>query len=122
MANNNINAYCSICGKGYKMCNSCVEQKSIKPWRTVTDTIEHYKIYLAIHGYTVSKDKESAKKELEQCNLSELESFNSEIKSVIKEIMAEPRKNFVSKKEKNTLESKVNETKGIKTKENEIIE
>lgn len=92
MAENNINAFCSICGSGYHICNSCLEQKTFKPWRTVADSIEHYKIYLAIHSYTVSKDKEGAKVELEKCDLSGLDNFKQEIKSVIKEIMTEPRK------------------------------
>ena len=92
MADNNINAYCKICGTGYRSCNSCSEQKTIKPWRSIVDTIDHYKIYLAIHGYTISKDKEKARQELQNCNLSGLETFNAEIKSVIKEIMSEPQK------------------------------
>ena len=101
MSETNINAYCSICGNGYSRCNSCADQKELKPWRSVTDTMEHYKIYLALHGYTLSKDKEVAKKELENCNLSGLESFKPEIKSAIKEIMAEPKKiKTVSKREK----------------------
>ena len=74
MSDNNINAYCAICNEGYHICNSCHNQKVFKPWRTVTDTIEHYKIYLAIHRYTVTKNKELAREELQ--------------KSVIKEIMA----------------------------------
>lgn len=88
MADNNINAYCAICNESYHICNTCKNQKVFKPWRTVTDTVEHYKIYLAIHGYTVTKNREQARKELENCDLSGLESFNPEIKSVIKEIMA----------------------------------
>jgi len=101
MAENNINAYCSVCGKGYHICNSCLEQKSLKPWRTITDTIEHYKIYMAIHGYTLSKNKEIAKQELQNCDLSGLENFNPEIKAVIKEIMTEPKRaKPASKKEK----------------------
>ena len=89
----NINAYCSICGKGYHVCNSCLEQKTFKPWRTIVDSIEHYKIYMAIHGYTLLKNKESAKQELEKCDLAGLESFKPEIKAVIKEIMTELKKN-----------------------------
>ncbi|MEY8424646.1 hypothetical protein AALB52_18275 [Lachnospiraceae bacterium 38-14] len=88
MSDNNINAYCAICNEGYHICNSCHNQKVFKPWRTVTDTIEHYKIYLAIHRYTVTKNKELAREELQKCDLTGLESFNPEIKSVIKEIMA----------------------------------
>lgn len=88
MAENNINAYCSICGHGYRICSACSEQKKFRPWRTVTDTIEHYKIYMAIHGYTITKDRETAKIELQNCDLSGLENFLPEIKAVIKEILA----------------------------------
>lgn len=104
MSENNINAFCSICGRGYHVCNSCLSQKTFKPWRTVTDSIEHYKIYLTIHEYSISKDKEKAKNvarnELNNCDLSELESFKPKIQSIIKEIMEE------SKKEKHTTVKK----------------
>lgn len=97
---------CTICNNEYEVCNSCLEQKTFKPWRTVTDTIGHYKIYLAIHGYTVSKNKLKARKELKNCDLSDLEYFKPEIKNVIKEIMAEQKKNKISfkKTEENTDE------------------
>lgn len=102
MANNSdINAYCSICGKGYKRCATCVEQKTLKPWRSVVDTIECYRIYLAIHGYTVSKNKAESKAELGQCDLSGLDSFKPEIKAVIKEIMSESKKSQAYKRRKN---------------------
>lgn len=89
----NINAYCSICGTGYHICKSCSEQKTFKPWRTVVDSVEHYKIYLALHGYTLSKNKEIAKQELHKCDLSDLDKFKPEIKAVIEDILAEPEKN-----------------------------
>ncbi len=88
MAENKINAHCSICGKGYHICNSCYKYKSFQSWRSVTDTIEHYKIYLAVHRYTISGNIEAARQELEHCDLSDLEEFNPEIKSVIKKLMS----------------------------------
>ena len=101
---NNINAHCSICNEGYHICNTCKNEKKFKPWRTVTDTIEHYKIYMAIHGYTITKNKDIAKAELQNCDLSDLETFKPEIKSVIKEIMDEPVKvKPVSKTRKNKI-------------------
>ena len=103
-----LNATCDICGKKYHICSSCKEVKSFTPWRTVTDTMQHYLIFLALSEYTKTKDKEKAKEELSKCDLSELDTFNENIKSAIKEIMA---------KEKNVetvSEETVEENVGIK--------
>ncbi len=89
MSDKKINAHCDICGAGYHICNTCLQQKSFKSWRVVTDTVEHYKIYMAVHGYTLSQDKETAKRELEKCDLSGLEDFNPPIRAVIQEILSE---------------------------------
>ena len=89
MSNKKINAPCTICGAGYHICNTCQQQKSFKSWRVVTDTMEHYKIYMAIHGYTLSQDKETAKRELEKCDLLGLEDFNPPVRTVIQEILSE---------------------------------
>ena len=102
MAEKNINAFCSICGKGYHVCRSCREQKVFKPWRSVTDNIEHYKIYLAIHGYTISKNRKNAKAELEKCDLSDLENFKPEIKLQLMKLWKNPlRRKHLQGKEKN---------------------
>ena len=90
-----LNATCDICGKKYHVCNSCKEVKSFTPWRTVTDTMQHYLIFLALSEYTKTKDKEKAKEELSKCDLSELDTFNENIKTVIKEIMAEEKEKIV---------------------------
>ena len=87
-----LNATCDICGKKYHICSSCKEVKSFTPWRTVTDTMQHYLIFLALSEYTKTKNKEKAKEELSKCDLSELDTFNENIKTVIKEIMAEEKK------------------------------
>lgn len=94
MSNKKINAHCAICGAGYHICNTCLQQKTFKSWRVVTDTVEHYKIYMAVHGYTLSQDKETAKKELEKCDLSGLEDFNPPIKAVIQEILTDEKDNI----------------------------
>jgi len=100
MSNKKINAHCTICGAGYHICNTCQQQKSFKSWRVVTDTVEHYKIYMAVHGYTLSRDKETAKRELEKCDLSGLDDFTPSIKAVIQEILSEEEKDIPRPSEK----------------------
>ena len=102
-----LNATCDICGKKYHICSSCKEVKSFTPWRTVTDTMQHYLIFLALSEYTKTKDKEKAKEELSKCDLSELDTFNENIKTVIKEIMAEEKEKNVETVSEETVEENV---------------
>ena len=102
-----LNAACDICGKKYHICSSCKEVKSFTPWRTVTDTMQHYIIFLALSEYTKTKDKEKAKEELSKCDLSELDTFNENIKTVIKEIMAEEKEKVVETVSEETVEENV---------------
>ena len=44
-------ATCAVCGKQYKACLSCKDQKRVRPWKSITDTIGCYKIFLAISKY-----------------------------------------------------------------------
>jgi hypothetical protein len=108
-----LNATCSICGNRYHVCNSCKEVKSFQAWRTVTDTLPHYVIYLALHEYTIAKDKTKAKtvakEELSKCDLSELESWDEDVKTAIKEIM--DIKDSSEKEITNKAEEKITETK-----------
>ena len=99
-----LNATCDICGKKYHICSSCKEVKSFTPWRTVTDTMQHYLIFLALSEYTKTKDKEKAKEELSKCDLSELDTFNENIKTAIKEIMAEGKEKIVETVSEETVE------------------
>lgn len=102
-----LNATCDICGKKYHICSSCKEVKSFTPWRTVTDTMQHYLIFLALSKYTKTKDKEKAKEELSKCDLSELDTFNENIKTAIKEIMAEGKEKIVETVSEETVEENV---------------
>ena len=102
-----LNATCDICGKKYHICSSCKEVKSFTPWRTVTDTMQHYLIFLALSEYTKTKDKEKAKEELSKCDLSELDTFNENIKTAIKEIMAEGKEKIVETVSEETIAENV---------------
>ena len=83
------NATCAICGKPYKICRTCQEIKSFTPWRTITDTLQHYTLFLVLSEYSRTKDKAKAKDELLKCDLSEKESFKDSVKNMIDEIMKE---------------------------------
>lgn len=86
-----LNAICSICGEKYYVCNTCKSVKTLKPWRTITDTIDCYKIYMIIHDYKNSIiTKENARKMLEECVLPK--TFQPHIKMVIDEIMTSEKK------------------------------
>ena len=102
-----LNATCDICGKKYHICSSCKEVKSFTPWRTVTDTMQHYLIFLALSEYTKTKDKEKAKEELSKCDLSELDTFNENIKTAIKEIMADGKEKIVETVSEDIVEKNV---------------
>lgn len=101
-----LNGVCDICGKRYSVCKTCQTVKTFKPWRTITDTIEHYKIFIALSEYTRTKNKEEAKEQLSHCDLSDLESFPDRIKNVIKEITVEPKLETVEKAEEIQVEHK----------------
>lgn len=96
------NATCEICGKEYVMCQTCSGIETFKPWRTVTDSMEHYKIYFTIWAYKNGMaTKEQAKNELENCDLKDYKNFLPNIVSVIDEIFeAENEKKTTAKKNK----------------------
>ena len=112
------NAKCSICGKPYHICDSCAEQKQFKPWRTITDSINCYKIYTAISDYNnkhISKDE--ARDYLSKCNLNEYKNYLPEIVLVIDEILKIERKTY----KRNTVKevSEKNGDKNSVDKDNE---
>lgn len=88
---NELNAVCGICGSKYHVCMTCKSTKTLKPWRTITDTIDCYKIYIIIHDYKNGViTKENARKMLEECTLPTR--FQPHIKTVINEIMTSEKK------------------------------
>ncbi len=81
------NAVCAVCGAGYRVCAACRNRKTIKSWRTITDSAECYKIYIILHDYTAGFiTRESARRMLESCILPSV--MQEHIETVVKEIMA----------------------------------
>lgn len=94
------NHWCSVCGTGYYACDSCKEVSSFKPWRTITDTIEHYKIHLIVTDYNNGLiEKTEAKNKLAKLDYK-LTDLKDGVQAVIKEIIGAESKqmNPLSKK------------------------
>lgn len=86
------NSTCAICGKGYYMCRSCKDQLRLSPWKIHTDTSEHFKIFQIVRGYSIGLyTKNEAKAKFENIDLSNLETFLPEVKSVIKTILSDDK-------------------------------
>lgn len=98
---NDKNATCIICGKKYHLCIACERTKSTwKHWKMISDSENCYKIYKIVNDYNFNKiTKDEAKKMIEKCDLTELETIKENVKKVIKEIMEEKN---VSKSVKTT--------------------
>ena len=101
------NATCAICGQPYKICRTCQEIKSFTPWRTITDTLQHYSLFLVLSEYSRTKDKAKAKDELLKCDLSEKESFKDSVKNMIDEIMKEDTIKIIEETSEETVEENV---------------
>lgn len=84
------NATCSICGKPYYVCMSCKDSMQLKPWKSFTDTAEHYKVFQAVRGYSTGVyDKNEFKSKLNNIDLNDLENYREHIKVLIKDALKE---------------------------------
>ncbi len=45
------NAVCDICGKEYYVCLSCSDAMKLHPYKSFTDTAEHFKIFQVVKGF-----------------------------------------------------------------------
>ena len=79
---------CPICGKKFDGCRTC-HQKDIISWKTLTDTENHFNIYVILHKYNVLKSitKEQCKKLLLECDIVGYEEFPKHIMENIKDII-----------------------------------
>ena len=98
-----LNGTCAICGKKYEVCVTCRSIVSFRPWRTVTDTMECFKIYDIIHDYSLGKiTKEEARKRLKLRTIPE--ELQDHIRLVIDEIMNDKTAN--AQENKNEIKEK----------------
>lgn len=104
------NATCAICGKEYYVCNTCRDTKIFKPWRTIADSIDCYKIYMTIYDYRAGKiSKEEAKNNFNYIILPE--TFQDHIKKVIDEIMEDDASTKDLELEKEIVNKPIERTK-----------
>lgn len=83
------NAVCIVCGKSYHCCLSCKSQTSFKPWRTITDSVEHYKIHLILSDYHNGHiDKMEARQKLQRIDF-EIDTLKPGIRDSIHDILGE---------------------------------
>lgn len=85
-----INHWCVVCGKGYHACDSCNDTKSFAPWRTYTDSIEHFKVFAVLKDYRNNMiDKKEAKRLLSNIDLSDRDTFEEGSKKLLNDIFKE---------------------------------
>ena len=85
--NKNNNVKCIICGKGYHLCRSCKDKLAIAPYKLLTDTSEHYKVYQVINGYRGKVyTKAEAKEVLKNIDTSDKETYLDSVKKILSEI------------------------------------
>lgn len=78
---------CIVCGKEYEMCRSC-DPSVMFSWKLMTDTTEHFGIYMVLKDYNdgiITIDK--AKELLEQYDLSEKDTFIDDVRKCIDKIL-----------------------------------
>ena len=100
------NATCAICGKSYRICSD-VQRSKIKPWRSITDSINCYKIHLVLLDYTngyadINQTSQDLK---EKCDLSQQDSFLPHIQKTI-DVILEKSTNDKKKKKKRSTKAK----------------
>ena len=102
------NATCLICGKGYYVCLSCRDAIKTAPWKSYTDTSEHYKVFQIVKGFHNGVySKEEAKSKLNNVDLSDLSDYRQKIKDVIDEILKEDKQIIVKEDKEVVVEEEL---------------
>lgn len=84
------NAVCSICGKEYYACLSCSDAMKLHPYKSFTDTAEHFKVFQVVRGLSTGVyTKDEAKEKFKNIDLKDIESFRPHIRDIIKDVLKE---------------------------------
>lgn len=115
------NAVCDICGKEYYVCLSCSDAMKLHPYKSFTDTAEHFKVFQVVRGFlTGVYTKDEAREKFKNIDLKDMDSFKPHIKDIIKNVLKEDKAAVkVVEKIENTVVKDVEE---VKVEEVEIIE
>lgn len=97
------NAVCAVCGKPYHICSD-IQTSKINPWRSITDSINCYKIHLTLLDYTNGyTDALTTAQILKQkCDISNEISLLPHIRKVIDDLLQNSAS--VKKSEKRKLQ------------------
>lgn len=115
------NAVCSICGKEYYACLSCSDIMKLHPYKSFTDTAEHFKVFQVVRGLSTGVyTKDEAKEKFKNIDLKDIETFRPHIKKIIKDVLKEDKVvvETAEKIEKTVVEDIVE----VKVEEIEIVE
>lgn len=99
-----INHWCIVCGRGYHACDACENTKNYTPWRSLTDSAEHFKIFTILRDYSDKRiSRDEARKLLSGMDLSHSDTFKDSAKKVLDEILKEtPARRRSPRKKKET--------------------
>lgn len=82
-----INHWCVVCGKGYHACDACNKTLTFTPWRSLTDSMDHFKIFTILKDYNNGLiSGEEARQLLFPLDLSDRDSFTESSKKVLADI------------------------------------
>ena len=88
----NLNRECFTCGRKHSYCPSCYEDRHLETWHIMFDDINCKNIFNIVNQYFYKHiTVEDAILMLENCDLTELDTFNEDIKKDIKNILKQKK-------------------------------
>lgn len=95
------NSKCVVCGKDYYLCMSCKDKIKLRPYRVLTDTSEHYKIFQIIKAYNEGiYNKKDAQKALSNIDVSDKDTYIESVRKTLDKILTDDKN--TTKVEKST--------------------